>query len=136
MINNNIFDDLLTEEEKTFLLKIDKKIAAKLEEIKEHKFDHLDNQDLDLSEKHPEIISKTHITDCPHEIKISVVAEVSSIDDRGFLKDLKDIIKKYYHIPVMTDQNYMDYVDKFFQNFEDKLTATCKESINNQNNAS
>jgi len=134
-METDILEDLLTPEEKLLLSEIEKKISNKIKEIEKNKYDHLDNDDpLDLTHKHPDIVSPTHITDCPHEIKITVISEISSIDDRGYLKDVKEVFRKNYHIPVITGQDYTKYADKFFETFEKKLTSTCQEMINPKQN--
>jgi hypothetical protein len=130
METNNFLEEILTPEEKQILIDLEKKISEKIKSIQNHKYDHLDNDTpLDLSQKHPETISPTHITEAPHEIKITVVAEISSIDDKGYLQDVKDVFRKNYHIPVLTGKDYMVYTEKFFSTFEQKLTATCQELV-------
>lgn len=134
MTIDNLLSETLTEEEKIFLQKIEQKISEKLKDIDENKYNHLDNdKPLDLADKHPETIEKQHISGSPHEIKISVVAQISSVDDKGYLNEIKEIIRKNYHIPVVSDQDYNIFANKFFENFENKLTSTCQEMIQSNN---
>lgn len=130
-INNDFLKEILTVEELDIIQKIEQKIENKFKELAKHKYDHLnDDSPLDLADQHPDVLPKTHITDAPHEIKISMLAEISSIDDKGYLKEVKEVIKKNYHIPVFVGQDYTDCSDKFFKLFEEKLTSTCQEIIN------
>jgi len=130
MQTNDILVNLLSDEEKKILADIENRFAEKLKEIEKTKYDHLDNDNpIDFSEKHPEAIPQQHITDCPHEIKISVIGEVSEVDDKGYLKEVKEVFRKNYHIPVLANKNYIEYTDNFFKYFEDKLLSTCNDLV-------
>lgn len=134
MNTNNIIQEILTEEEQKFLLGIEAKIVDKLKELEKTKYDHLDNDEpLDLSSKHSEIIPPIHITDSPHEIRISVTTEISGIDDKGYVNEIKEMFRKNYHIPVPANQDYMVYANKFFETLEIKLASTFKESLSTDN---
>jgi len=126
---DKIFEKL-TEEEKQFLDKINKKIVQHLDKIKEAHFEQLDSQvdtPVDFSEKHPEIIHKKHLSVAPHEITVYIKAEVSEIDDKGYLTEVKDLFEKYYHIPVKAKEDYRLYVEKFFEKFHSSLEKSCQE---------
>lgn len=128
-----IYDEL-SEDEKQILDKFDQKISDIIKEQAEHQYDHLENDDpLDFNLKHPEIMHPTHITSSPHEITVYVKAEVSDIDDKGNLSQIKDLFEQYYHIPVPNNTDYMLYVTKFFEKFHADLEITCQE-INTQAN--
>jgi hypothetical protein len=123
---NNI-DDILSDEEKQFIAKLQQKISDHLKTMAEHKYDHLDNDEpLDLAKKHPEVIPPTRVSKNPHEIRITIHMETSSVDEKGYLLEVKDITKKYYHIPVPTGAPYEEYIDSFLKFFEQKLTETCQ----------
>jgi hypothetical protein len=122
--------EMLTEEEKQFLEKINKKVVEQLEKIKQERFKELDDQSdtpADFSDKHPEIIHKKHLSSAPHEITVYIKAEVSEIDDKGYLTELKDLFEKYYHIPVGAKEDYKIYVEKFFEKFHSSLETSCQE---------
>lgn len=123
--------EILSEEELETLGKINKKIYSHIEDkYKEQRFDHLDNDEpLDLSDKHPDIIHREHITDCPHEMRITVDTKISSIDEKGNLKEVKDLHIKYFHIPIPSQTNYIQVAEKFFETFQNKLYAACTEEI-------
>lgn len=124
-------EEILSVEELESLGNINAKIYKYLEENqKPHRFDHLDNDNpIDLSDKHPEILHREHITDCPHEMKITLDVKISEIDERGNLKEVKDLYLKYFHIPIPSQTNYLTIAQKFFDKFENKLTETCDEDI-------
>lgn len=125
----NFMDDL-SDEEKKVLEKIEARIAETLKEVSNKKYDHLENDNpIDFSDKHPDIIPPTHITAYPHEIRVSMVIEISSVNGKGYLEELKELVKKNYHIPVPPDKDYMEYAEKFIKNFESKLTKSCREEI-------
>lgn len=120
--------DELSEDEKKILDKFDQKISDIIKEHTEHQYDHLENDDpLDFSLKHPEIMHPTHVTSSPHEITVIVKAEVSDIDNKGNLSQIKDLFEQYYHIPVPNNTDYMIYVNKFFEKFHADLEITCQE---------
>jgi len=120
----------LTSEEKQLLEKINKKVVEELDKIREDQFKHLDDEPdapIDFSDKHPEIIHKKHLSSFPHEITVYVKAEVTEIDDKGYLKDVKDLFEKYYHIPVKAKEDYKIHIEKFFEKFHSSLEISCQE---------
>jgi hypothetical protein len=125
-----IFNDL-SDTEKSVLEGIKKKIDEKLEKLKESKFDELDSidpdKDIDFSDEHPDIIHKKHITNSPHEITILVHAETSTIDDKGNLSEVVDLLDQYYHIPVKAKEDYKIYLDEFMKKFHTTLEDTCRD---------
>ena len=126
-----ILQDLKPEERDIFD-KIQLKISQELEKSKESRFDHLekDHQNgLEFAEKHPDVIHPNHITTSPHEILITVTAEVSSIDDNGYLGEVKDLMQQYYHIPVKSGEDYVLFLKKFLEQFQQTLESTCRDSI-------
>jgi hypothetical protein len=126
--------DELSEDEKKIVDKFDQKISDIIKEKIEHKYDHLENDDpLDFNLKHPDVMHPKHITSSPHEITVFVKAEVSDIDNKGNLSEIKDLFEKYYHIPVPNNTDYMVYVTKFFEKFHSDLEITCQE-IHTQDN--
>ena len=127
---DSIYDDL-TAEEKLFLSKIETKLAASLEKIKDSKFDHLDDNDPnpvpDFSKKHPEIIHPKNLTKSPHEITIHIKADVSTVDSNGYLSEVVEILEKFYHIPVNAKDEYKLYMEKFFSQLHTALESTCQD---------
>lgn len=124
-------EEILSLEELEALSNINTKIYKHLEEKqKPHRFDHLDNDDpIDFADKHPDVIHREHLTDCPHEMKITLDVKVSAVDDRGNLKEVKDLYLKYFHIPIPSQTDYIQIAEKFFEKFQNKLTETCDEDI-------
>lgn len=128
----NIYDGL-TLEEQALLVKLQAKLQDNITAAMASKYDDIDNDSpLDLSRKHPEVIEPVHITDSPHEIRVSLTIEVSEIDDKGYLKDTKELMKKNYHIPVPSKKDYSIYVNSFISNLESKMTDSCRESMPKQ----
>ena len=127
---NDFLDDILTPEEKEYLGVIEAKIQNKIRDLQKSKYDAIDNDEpLDLEELHPELGPPRHITSSPHEIRVYVNIETSTVNEKGYIDELKDITKKSYHIPVPPEKNYEEFIDKFVQYFETKLTETCKDMI-------
>lgn len=132
MDTNGIYNDL-TVEEQELLVKLQSKLQDKVNSIVSSKYDDIDNDaPLDLSKQHPEIIEPIHITNSPHEIRVSLSIEVSEVDDKGYLKETKELMKKNYHIPVPAKQDYSIYVNKFVTNLENKMADSCRESMPNK----
>lgn len=125
-----IFNDL-SDIEKSTLEGIKKKIDEKLKKLREPNLDELDSidpdKDIDFSTEHPDIIHKKHITNSPHEITILVHAETSTIDDKGNLSEVVDLLDQYYHIPVKAKEDYKIYLDEFMKKFHTTLEDTCRD---------
>jgi len=121
----------LTEEEKQLLAKIENKLNSVVEEIKDNRFVNIDTDNPnvvpDFSEKHPDLIHPKHLTIAPHEITFLIKAEVSEIDDKGYLGEIKEIVEKYYHVPVKAKDDYEIYMNKFFEKFHSSLESVCQE---------
>lgn len=133
-MENDWLKNELTDDEKVLLEKIEEKIANKTQELLNNKYANIDNDEpLDLGHQHHDIISPRYATDAPHEIKFEVVATVSSIDDKGYIKDVKEMLSQNYFIPVLAGEDYTIYVNKFFEMFKNKLTETCKEVLPESN---
>jgi hypothetical protein len=93
-------------------------------------YEHLDNEEpLDLSKKHPEILHPKHLTDAPHEIVAYLKIEVSNLDNNGNLNEIKDLCEQYYHIPIPAGVDYNLYVSKFFEKFHSNLELSCQEVV-------
>jgi len=121
----------LSEEEQKILEKIQDKITESINTMKDSKFDNLDDTDLasSFSDKNPDLIHPKHITNSPHEILITVTAEVSEIDDKGYLGATKDLMNQHYHIPVKTGEDYSLFLQKFLEQFQQTLESTCRDSV-------
>lgn len=136
--NNNAIDilDNLTPEEKDVLSRIESKLAKALQEAKDTRYDHLDNienNNPDFAKKHPELLHPKVLTRGPYEITVTVKAEVSEIDSKGYLSDNIAILEKFYHIPVKAKDDYQAYLDKFFDIFHRSLENACQD-LNTKNN--
>lgn len=132
MMNEDIdIDSILSEEEIDFLAKINAKIynSLKLKEEPKKYEDINDDNSIDFSDKHPELIHREHITECPHEMRITLDIKVNSIDEKGNLQDVKELIVKYFHVPIPSNSDYMHIATSFIKKFETKLFDTCTEVI-------
>lgn len=129
-INELIFQSL-TNDEKALLDKINLKIKDQLEQQKLDKEKLLDeiklDEPLDFSSAHPDCIPQQHITSSPQEITIKVNAEVSTVDNKGFLTDVVDVFQQYYHIPVPPSADYNYYIQAFFDRFHKDLADACSD---------
>ena len=119
-----------TPEEKELFAKIQSKLLEAIEEEQNHRYDYIDdidkNPNLNLDHRHPEITHPKHITNAPHEIIFYIKAEVSEVNANGELSDTKELVEKYYHIPVKVKEDYHIFMDKFFTQFQDTLQNTCR----------
>jgi hypothetical protein len=137
MENNYEIEDLLelgidlTDEEKTIIEKLDKKISSILEKKREEYYENIDdNLGKHFNDKHPGIAPPKGVTQCQHEIRITTIGQVYEVDENGYVSQTKEMYRKFYHIPVgVGSEHYETYIEKFFNTFEEKLTATCKEYI-------
>jgi hypothetical protein len=131
--HTDIFKDLSTEE-KALLEKIETKLSSVLHDAKAHKFDHWDNMsdNPDFSSKHPEVLHPKTLTVGPYEITVTIKAEVSEVDSKGYLSDNIEVLEKFYHIPVKAKEDYQQYMNKFFEIFHDSLEKTC-QNFNTKN---
>lgn len=125
--------DSFTPEEKLLFQKIQNKLLEGLEEEQDHRYDYIDeiekNPNFDFSHRHPEVTHPKHITDAPHEIIFYIKAEVSEINSKGELEDIKELVEKYYHIPVKAKEDYSLFMNKFFLQFQETLESTTRDSI-------
>lgn len=139
MIHNNKAIDILdnlTPEEKEILSRIESKLAKALQEAKDTRYDHLDsieNNNPDFTQKHPELLHPKVLTRGPYEITVTVKAEVSEVDSKGYLSDNISILEKFYHIPIKAKEDYQVYLNKFFDIFHRSLENTCQD-LNTNNN--
>jgi hypothetical protein len=131
--HTDIFKDLSTEE-KALLEKIETKLSSVLHDAKTHKFDHWDkmSDNPDFSSKHPEVLHPKTLTVGPYEITVTIKAEVSEVDSKGYLSDNIEVLEKFYHIPVKAKEDYQQYMNKFFEIFHDSLEKTC-QNFNTKN---
>lgn len=129
-IDELIFQSLTTEE-KRLLDNINLKIKNQLEQQKLDKekiFDQInDDEPIDFSSAHPDCIPHQHVTSAPQEITIKVNAEVSTVDNKGFLTDVVDVFQQYYHIPVPPSADYNYYIKAFFDRFHKDLADACSD---------
>jgi hypothetical protein len=124
-----------TPEEKVLFAKIQNKLIEGIDEELDHRYDYIDeiekNSNSNFDHRHPEVTHPKHITDAPHEIIFYIKAEVSEVNPNGELADIKELVEKYYHIPVKTKEDYRIFMEKFFTQFQETLQNTCRETIIN-----
>lgn len=65
---------------------------------------------------------------CPHEIVITVIANVLEEDEKGELIGSKEICQKNYHIPVPPKHDYNTYMNSFFSHLESCISSSAKNA--------
>lgn len=78
------------------------------------------NQDIPSMERPKKLLM------CPHEIVITVIANVLEENEKGELIGTKDICQKDYHIPVPPKHDYNNYMHSFFSHLETCITSSAK----------
>lgn len=68
---------------------------------------------------------------CPHEIVITVIANVLEENDKGELIGSKEICRKDYHIPVPPKHDYNAYMSAFFSHLENCISSSAKNATQN-----
>ena len=106
----------LTDEESVFLKQIEEKIQKKYKEILEsertnnvQKMQESIDQDPNFLE---DPIHKRKLTDFPREIRIQIIGEVASSNEKGQLTSIEPLVNGYYHLPVPAQTNIQDSIDK------------------------
>jgi hypothetical protein len=125
---------ILDDEEQKFLDKIQTKYQDHISKIYEDNIDKL-NTDINKnnsSEPYNVAEPSRHITDYQREILIRTLAEISTIDDNGRLKDIDVCFENLYHIPVPPDTDYRPLLDQFLSVFE-KDIGQCAKKITESN---
>lgn len=122
---NNI-DDIFTDEEKNFLDQIQQKIMNHIGQDSTKTPEELTNFNP------TNLIHPDRITDAPTELTFVIKAIATEVDDNGLPKETLQVLEKFYHIPIINGKKYMEYIDNFINNFQDKLEKTCREMHNEQ----
>lgn len=125
---------ILTDEEQKFLDQIQAKYQNHLNHIYENNIDQL-NEDIKnntASEPYNTAEPSRHITNYQREILIRTLAEISTIDDNGRLKDIDVCFENLYHIPVPPDTDYKPLLDQFVSVFEQEI-GQCAKKITTTN---
>lgn len=135
--NNNMdnidIENILTEEEKNQLDIIQKKIQSNLNKLYKKNIENFSkNNQIDEPLNLDEASHPKHITTNQREILISIRAEISTIDEKGHLKDIQQCLDNYYHIPVAADTDYQKLLDEFVNKFDSELTS-CARKIHPEN---
>lgn len=79
----------------------------------------------------PSIDRPEKILICPHEIVITVIANVLEENEKGETIGSKDICQKNYHIPVPATHDYNEYMNAFFSHLENCIEQSAKNATNN-----
>jgi hypothetical protein len=121
--------DSLTEEEKLVLENIQDKISSFYEEqqkIKKQQLELVTDPVIDFADNHPDLIHSKNITTAPNELIFTLKAEASSLNSKGELESIVEIIEKFYHIPLTSKDDYHLYMDSFFNKFHSTLEENCR----------
>ena len=123
----------LTDEEKTFLESIGKKITDNMESVKkdvqENPDKYLDNPQILQDDP----IEPRHITDYEREVYISLNIEMTAIDETGNFNEISQLLNNSYHIPVASGVDYSVKVHEFINKFDQGL-GDCAQKISIQTN--
>lgn len=112
----------LTDEEKAIFEKVQQKLQDKFtEELTgqtEKSIETMNN----AIDKDPNFledpIHKRKLTDFPREIRIQIMGEVSSSNEKGQLASVEPLVNGYYHIPVPAKVDIQEKIDKFKNTLE------------------
>jgi hypothetical protein len=84
--------------------------------------DNIYNSDIPSNERPKKLLM------CPHEIVITVIANVLEENEKGELIGTKDICQKDYHIPVPPKHDYNEYMRSFFSHLETCIASSAKNA--------
>lgn len=121
--------NILSDEEKKFLDKIQTKYQKHLDDIYKNNLDQLNDNAKHNTSAEPYNVAEPsrHITEYQREILIRTLAEISTIDDNGRLKDIDVCFENLYHIPVPPDTDYRLLLDEFLSIFEQDISQCAKK---------
>jgi hypothetical protein len=118
----NDINNLLTEEEKKFLSDINEKYQKHLKALEEENI-----KQLSMGDNNPEPFNVAeplrHITTYQREMVIKVLAEVSTLNEEGKLKEISVCSENLYHIPIPPDTDYQTLLDEFTKTFDKEITS-------------
>ena len=122
----------LSDEEKTQLENLNKKIAKAIEDkqkaIMDENKDKIDDIMRNPDALYDDPIHSKHVTNYDREILVDIKMEISSTNEDGQLTEVAPILQNYYHIPVPSGANYKESIDKFSSILEENL-AKCAKKI-------
>jgi hypothetical protein len=122
----------LTDEEKVIFEKVQQKIQNRFhDDLEEQKKISIEQMNAAI-DKDPyfreDPIHKRKLTDFPREIRIQIMGEVSSSNEKGQLTSVEPLVNGYYHIPVPAKVDIQEKIDKFrnilessFQDLADQI---------------
>lgn len=112
----------LTDEEQDILEQVQKKIRDKFaKELEGQEKEAIEAMN-DAVQKDPNFledpIHKRKLTDFPREIRIQIMGEVSSSNEKGQLTSVEPLVNGYYHIPVPAKVDIQEKINKFKSTLE------------------
>lgn len=112
----------LTDEEQDILEQVQKKIRDKFaKELEVQEKEAIEAMN-DAVQKDPNFledpIHKRKLTDFPREIRIQIMGEVSSSNEKGQLTSVEPLVNGYYHIPVPAKVDIQEKINKFKSTLE------------------
>jgi hypothetical protein len=127
-------ENILTNEEKDFLDKINRKYQSHIETFYNNSANNLEEQITTSGCPEPfnEAEPSRHITNYQREILIKLTAEISTVNEQGRLTNVDLCLENFYHIPVPPETDF-DIKLKEFVDIFDQDIATCAKKINNTN---
>lgn len=118
-------NDIFTEEEKNFLNEIQQKIMDHIGTGSEKTV-----EELTSFKNYDNLVHPERITNAPVELTFVIKAVATELGEDGLPKETLQVLEKFYHIPIINNKNYKEYIDKFLNHFETKLEKTCQEMQN------
>ena len=116
-----MLENILTEEEKEFLAKIQQKYTEHLSsgiDYTDELEQYVDSKDI---EKFNIAEPTKHLTVSNKEILIKLLAEVSEINEKNELIDVRVCLDNFYHIPVPANTDYEPVLNAFVKSFEEHI---------------
>lgn len=124
-IEEQAIDFGLTDEEKEIWNKIQQKINDKFTKDLEDQTQESIEAMNSAMEKDPNFledpIHKRKLTDFPREIRIQIMGEVSSSNEKGQLTSVEPLVNGYYHIPIPAKVDIQEKIDQFKNTLESSL---------------
>lgn len=120
-MNNDIIDQILTDEEQLAWQKIQHKLSSHINEIYLANLEQLDQSIPSGTKYLQDPVHPQHVTSAPREITIRVHAEISTINENHQLENINQIFNHYYHIAVPAETDYRDNLMKFVELLDDGI---------------
>jgi hypothetical protein len=124
MDNTNNIPELTEEESEKYKKQLTDYFSKLTAENPELLLDYLQDQ---YTQDLPSIERPKKLLICPHEIVITVIANVLEENEKGEVIGTKEICQKDYHIPVPPTHDYNIYMESFFSHLENCITASAKQ---------